>query len=420
MTSMHKEKSEQTAIAPLRVALLAMGGSRWIAGVNYLHSLLYGNSLLPAEEQGSLHLYLDFVRHHVPDFEPMRTYSAGFQVTDFFPAPSNRHYLTMRRLARVVIRHRRWPRLPKQDLSRLLRKHRADVIFAGNNIGPRVGIPRICWIPDFQHFHLPEFFSAQERQNRDRHFARTMAEADCVIVSNQCTYADAVRLFPEYRHKLAVLPFTMYLGADWQKIDTGPVLQKYELPKKFLLFPSQFWKHKNHITLFRAIERVRERGMNDVVLVCTGYKHDSRFPDHDVRLKEFLDRHELAGTIRVLGFLPRKDQVQLMRAAAAIVQPSLFEGWSALLEEARSLGKTVFASAIPMHQEQFAEGVHLFSPTSADELSNLLIQHWPLLKPGPESAREAAAKSGYCERIREFGRQFNNICRNVTELTRRE
>ena len=396
-----------------------MGGSNWIAGAQYLHSLLYGNSLLPPEEGASLRLYLDFENHCISDYREVRMFSAGVHLTAFSPAASLGFYRKLRRIASMVVRQRRWPVLPKLDLPQLLRKHGTDVLFAGTSVEPDVGIPQISWIPDFQHFHRPDFFSVEERENRDQHFARTMAEADRVIVNNRCSHADASQLYSETRHKVAVLPFTMYLGRGWRLADPERVVLKYDLPKKFLLFPSQFWKHKNHTTAFRAIQLLHERGIDDAVLVCTGLEHDYRFPNYATQLREFLTTHRLTTAVRTLGLLPRHDQVQLMRAATAIVQPSLFEGWSALLEECRSLGKVVFASDTPMHREQVTEQAHLFTATSAEALTDLLARHWPKLTPGPDPELETAAEAEYRDRIREFARQFIALCRGVARPTSR-
>ncbi len=403
----------------LRVGLRAMGGSDWIAGVQYLHSLLYGNSLLPPEERCYLRVYLDFSRHRPSDYREVGMFSSGVHVTDFSPASAHRLYRKLRRVVGIAVRQRRRPLLPRLDLPRLLRKNRTDVLFAGHVIEPDMGIPQICWIPDFQHIYRPDFFSLEERQHRDQHFARIMAEADRVVVSNQCSYADAVRLYPETRHKVAVLPFTMYLGLDWRRADAAEVVRKYDLPRKFILFPSQLWKHKNHVTVFRAIELLHAGGVDDAFLVCTGFEHDSRFPNYATELEEFLGAHRLKATVQMLGLLPRHDQVQLMRAAAAIVQPSLFEGWSAVVEEGRSLGKMIFASDIPMHREQQTERVHLFTATSAEGLADLLGKFWPDLKAGPDLDFEAIAEEQYQIRIREFARQFVSICRDVVESATR-
>jgi len=397
----------------LRVGLVAMGGSDWIAGVQYLHSILFGNSLLPTGEQALLHLYINPTVHRVSDYENLRSLAVGLHAADLESIPSEGVYKKLRRAARTVVRQHRLPALLASELPRLLDKHRIDVLFAGVQLKENINIPQICWIPDFQHIHRPDFFSPEERTRRDKLFKRILAQANAVIVSNQCSYADAARVYPENCQKLTVLPFTMYLGREWRKADPKPVLRGYNLPEKFLLLPSQFWKHKNHRTVFHAIKQLRDRGLKEVVLVCTGLPNDPRFPEYATELHQFISTHKLEEAIRVLGLLPRHDQVQLMRAAAAIIQPSLFEGWSAIVEESRSMGKEVFASDIPMHREQRTERVHLFDPMSVEGLTDLIYRYWPGLQPGPQPDLENTSEAEYYARIREFARQFAALSRSV-------
>jgi hypothetical protein len=184
----------------LRVSLLAMGGSSWIAGVQYLHSLLYGNSLLPLKEEASLRLYLDFQQHRISDYRTMRTLSAGAHVTDFCPARSLLSYRRLRKIASTIVRQHRWPRMVMLDLPRWLRKNHTDVLFCRTHrtdIKGDLGVPQICWIPGFQHVYRAEFFSVEELQNRGRRFEQNMAEADRVIVSTYCCYRDAARVVHE-------------------------------------------------------------------------------------------------------------------------------------------------------------------------------------------------------------------------------
>jgi glycosyltransferase involved in cell wall biosynthesis len=399
----------------VRIGLMAMGGRNWIAGTQYLHSLLYGNSLLPIDQQAAMRVYLDRDYHRLSDYREMRGFAKGVHVSDFFRDPSMSLYRKLGRIAHAVVEHRSWPERAMLDLPRLLRSHDTQVLFSGTHIDRESGLPQICWIPDFQHVHRPDFFTVKERESRDQHFGRIMEEADRVIVSNRYSYEDAIRLYPEATSKLATLPFTMYLGQDWRSRSAQRVVQKHKLPKKFLLLPGQFWKHKNHATVFRAIQLLHERGIDDAVLVCTGLPHDPRFPNHATELQEFLVTHNLRSAVRLLGLLPRHEEVQLMRAAAALIQPSFFEGWSAVVEEGRSLGKVVFASDIPMHREQLTEGVHLFPPTSVEALADLLALHWPQLRPGPDAESESVANADYHARIREFVREFIGVCHGLVE-----
>ena len=69
----------------MNVALIGIGNARWIAGVQYHHSLLYGNSLLPPDERLSLRVYLEEAVHRTTDYAPVRSLAHGIHSTDFFP-----------------------------------------------------------------------------------------------------------------------------------------------------------------------------------------------------------------------------------------------------------------------------------------------------------------------------------------------
>ncbi|MCK4990044.1 MAG: hypothetical protein KAS29_06140, partial [Bacteroidales bacterium] len=56
----------------------------------------------------------------------------------------------------------------------------------------------------------------------------------------------------------------------------------------------------------------------------------------------------------------------------AVLQPSLFEGWSTVIEDARSLQVPVVASSLAVNQEQLGEGGVYFDPHKPDELVRIL------------------------------------------------
>lgn len=54
------------------------------------------------------------------------------------------------------------------------------------------------------------------------------------------------------------------------------------------------------------------------------------------------------------------------------MQPSLFEGWSSFVEEARALGLPALLSDIPVHREQNPPGAKYFDPHDPEQLAGLL------------------------------------------------
>jgi glycosyltransferase involved in cell wall biosynthesis len=117
-----------------------------------------------------------------------------------------------------------------------------------------------------------------------------------------------------------------------------------------------------------------------------------------IRLLERIEKLELQKQFIILGVIPRIDQIQLMRRCLAVIQPSLFEGWSSVIEDARSLGKPVIASDFPVHIEQNAPNSYFFECGNAEALAEL-ISTAATLEIGANSQLEALAQKDNQERV---------------------
>lgn len=396
---------------PHEVALIATGGRGWMAGTLHQHSLLHGNALLPSGERARFHLIHHREWHDARDYDPVAHLLTSRRSVEFFPGP---RFNLPRRVRQALVTHlpRGELRLPHDTFDAALREvsPAAWVYPANEVIRARTPHRQIAWFADFQHLHLPELFSARERRERQRHFARVVALADVVVVHNRRSLRDALTLAPEHRHKLRVFPFTMVLPpAALAPERPGDVAARHALPERFLMLPAQFWKHKDHRTAFEALHLLRRMG-HEVPLVCTGAPIDHRFPEHFASLRALLRARGLEGSVHLLGYLPRDEQVALMRRAVAIVQPSWFEGFSALLEDCRSLGKIVFASDTEVHREQATGDTVWFRVGDPAALAEAIGARWDALAPGPDRVREPAALTAYEHRLRDFARAFVTQC----------
>jgi glycosyltransferase involved in cell wall biosynthesis len=116
---------------------------------------------------------------------------------------------------------------------------------------------------------------------------------------------------------------------------------------------------------------------------------------------------------RILGHIPRMDQLQLMRASIAVIQPSRFEGWSTVVEDARALGKPILLSDFPVHREQDPNGARFFPLQDAGALAQAISEAADL-PAGPDPENEAAARRDTAVRVAAFGRGFLAIARRVS------
>jgi len=395
-----------------RIGIIGYGNDQWVAGVLYIQSLIIGRFLLnETAKNTSLFLHKDF--HNAKDFLGFSDQIEKISQFDYFYGSAvpviKRIYIAWKRFYQD-----KRPIFPDNNLPRMLAEQQTEVIFPANALlsSKYSKTKLICWIPDFQELHLPEYSSWVDRARKQLAFKRMTKVADRIVLSNEFSYQDACRLAPNYHHKFAILPFTMHLGKDWRLPDPLETCKKYDVPDDYLMFPSQFWKHKNHATLFKALFILKLKGMK-ANMVCTGVFNDPRFPDHCKELRTFIDDNGLQNQIQILGLLPREDQVQLMRQARAIVQPSLFEGWSALLEDCRSLGKTVFVSDIKMHRDQKPDDAIFFDPKSPEQLASLIEEHWSVLPSGIDVGREEIGERLNINNLKNFASKFSEICNSI-------
>lgn len=132
-----------------------------------------------------------------------------------------------------------------------------------------------------------------------------------------------------------------------------------------------------------------------------------RFPDatHSPYMRELhslIDENNLKANISLLGVIPRDEQLLLMKNARAVIQPSLFEGWSTVIEDAISLQVPVIASSLPVNIEQLGPDGCYFEPDDYTALAGLL-SGFPEREPGKLLYPE------YNGRIREAARTFMKI-----------
>jgi glycosyltransferase involved in cell wall biosynthesis len=97
----------------------------------------------------------------------------------------------------------------------------------------------------------------------------------------------------------------------------------------------------------------------------------------------------------VLGFIDRTEQLVIMKNSEYVIQPSLFEGWGTVVEDAKVLDKTILLSDIPVHREQMNEKCILFDPYDPVELAELIAietkkEHHDDIKKGLEDMHARA------------------------------
>jgi glycosyltransferase involved in cell wall biosynthesis len=290
----------------------------------------------------------------------------------------------------------------------VIRRSNVEVVFeCARFFGRNFEIPAIAWIPDMQHRRMPEMFDRLSYWRREIGFRLQVSAGRTIVLSSEEARADCEKYYPRSTGRTHVVSFARTFSAAELAADPEAIRAKYDLPARFVYLPNQFWKHKNHQVVVEALGRLKRNG-EAVVVAATGVLQDLRHAEHAQHIMEMVRRTGVESEFRVLGRIPYEDVIALMRAASAVLNPSLCEGWSTTVEEAKALGVPLMLSAIGVHFEQARDGATFFDPRSSEDLAGKLLA---VGSPGREGrlAREDASRGAAIRRTQAFAHQFCSV-----------
>jgi len=384
----------------MNVAFELLGGKEWTGGTAYMDNLF---SALRKYCSNEIKIYLVAPKKDYRVDKRIRELVHKIIITDIL----SKHSI------KWIRRKIEYTLFNKETIyEKLLLEKRIDCIFARRIFGKNFGIPIVAWIPDFQYLHLPEMFSKREIERRRKFHKRIVENSDIIVLSSNDAKKDFNFMYPEKINKVRVASFIARVPANIFSQDLNNILKKYEIPKKFFYLPNQFWKHKNHITVFRAVRILRQRNIH-VNVVCTGRENDQRNPHYYGHLLSFVKHNNLNQNIYFLGLIPHDEVYSLMHQSICVINPSLFEGWSTTVEECKSLGKNMILSNIGVHREQAPPLSKYFEPLDYEDLADTMERLWS----NPSSVCHVGlwqkTKNDYNQRQRAYALTYLRIFREA-------
>lgn len=291
-------------------------------------------------------------------------------------------------------------------MERFLRRNNIELLSHSGHLGRHSGIPTIGWIPDFQHRRLPGFFDRKELVARDRRFKRLCNNCTTIVLSSEDAQKDLWEFDSSAFDKSKVLRFVSWFEEPRAGMNELRLLhERYMISGAYFHLPNQFWAHKNHRVVVDALAMLKARGQR-VCVIATGHTNDLRQPNFFNNLTKHIAAQGVADEFRVLGLVPYADLAVLMRHSVAVINPSLFEGWSTTVEEAKSMGKKVLLSDIPVHREQAPERGIYFEPTDVESLAIELWKSFSTFSTEEDVVYARSAHRSLTDRIRAFAHSY--------------
>lgn len=389
----------------IRVAFLINFPKEYKGGINYIKNLLYTNSITQYPDiEYYVILPSNIEQEYIDIFSPY----AKLIFTDVFKDRTVAWFLNK------VFNKAFSFQLP---LYMLFKKHKINVVSHSFFWGNYKSLKIVNWIPDFQCLHFPNLWPKKQLDLITNINTNIVKYSDVVILSSYDALNDFKKFAPSQIGKAKVLQFVSQPG-EVNEVENiyKEIKTKYGLRDKFFYLPNQFWSHKNHMIVLKAIKLLVKKGMNPLV-ITTGVMNDFRGNNKNLDdIKTYIKQNNLDENILLLGLIPYSEVLILMRKCIALINPSFFEGWSSTVEEAKSIGKTVVLSDIPVHREQNPGKAFYFTPSEEKELADILEHVWKdqLVEEDTEKVK-SDLEENLLARTKAFSANYYKIIKDLTE-----
>ena len=230
------------------------------------------------------------------------------------------------------------------------------------------GIPAVCTIYDLQYKTYPQFFSSADVYHRNQAFLRAAEKATLLAAISDYSRNSAMQHGGIPKDRIE----TVHIRLAERVKHLAPLecLQQWNLsPQNFLIYPANFWAHKNHEVLLTAMGLALRKGLpKSVKLVLTGAPGERR----DF-LKRAVERMGLADSIIFPGYVSTPELGTLIANSLGMVFPSLYEGFGMPVIEAMAMGVPVACSHLTSLPEVAGDAAILFDPRVPDSLVTAMI-----------------------------------------------
>jgi len=332
----------------IRVGIAAADFMTWNGGVDFLKDIILGLEAVADEFNFELYL-LEAPNKDYRNFKGLKRVLKKLKSNFFTPIKEHRENKDFKEFKKL-----KFISFSPNKLKKVVKDFEIDIIVPCLPTKYlKLDIPAIGYLYDCQCKYYPEFFSKKVIKKTEKFFQKNLDTNRRIVVNSHDTKKDILKFYKAKDENILVLPFSPKINERYLE-DYSEDIKKYHLPEKYFMISNQFWKHKNHKTAFEAIKNlVKDEKYKNIQLICTGPMEDDRAPEHIKDLKAFIRNNNLEETIRCLGMIPKAEQLEIMKHAQALIQPTLFEGdpgagagWSAI-----SLGVPCIFSDISVNLE---------------------------------------------------------------------
>ncbi len=255
----------------------------------------------------------------------------------------------------------------------MLNKSNCDVILLSDqmNWSKDISIPTITPIHDLMHIYergngFPEIEEDDCYIRRQWLYTDIYAYSAGILTDSEMGREQVLDQYGRVKEdRVYVLPFSVpfYLNKQYGNADSL-------ITEKYIFYPAQFWKHKNHEALVKAVAKLKDRGLPVKLVFVGSDKGNLEY------IRQLIDDLSVNDNIEILGFVPDDEMYMLYKNARAMVMPSFFGPTNIPPLEAMYMGCPAAVSDRYAMPEQIGDAGLTFDSNNVDEVASVLECLW--------------------------------------------
>ncbi len=247
---------------------------------------------------------------------------------------------------------------------RIVKREGIDMVWFLSHFYAYTELPNLFTVWDLGHIttSFPEVNKWYIKRGREYMYRNMIRRATYVITGNNTGKKEIQKGYncPEEKIHIAEFPVSSFCFGKSQKPD-------FVTDELFFFYPAQFWPHKNHVCVVKALEILKKQYHLTPKVYFTGSDKG-----HRAYITELIQQAGLENQIEITGFVPDEALKYLYENAYAMIFASMMGPNNLPPIEALFLGCPVIISGIEGHREQLGDNAAFFDGDDPASLAKVL------------------------------------------------
>lgn len=297
-------------------------------------------------------------------------------------------------------------------IAKALLREKCDLwIFPAQNARSfQVPVPALVTVLDVVHLYdgrrFPEAVSFWELLNRVPTYANICRWAQELIVLSEIDRQQVTESYHVPAERINVLPMVVPRHISTREVPSD-FESRYRLPAKYLFYPAQFWEHKNHKNMLRAMAALKLE-LLDLKLVLVGSKKNAW-----ASVQQLIRELDLTADVMILGYVPDADMPELYRRARALIYASCYGPTNLPPLEALALGCPMALAEVTCMPDRVGDAALVFHQDSVEEMADCMRRLWTDDDLCAELAQKGKKRAASWEQP-QFNQRFREIVEKLT------